>query len=168
NDIILGLASSGAHSNGYSLIRKIIEHKHVDLSADFNGEKLSDAIMAPTRIYVKSLLELIKQLPVKGLAHITGGGLVENVPRILPDQVMAVLQKDAWTMPPLFHWLQHQGNVADHEMARVFNCGIGMVIVVAPDQVETAINSLRASGETVWQIGEIKPRMTNQAATVLV
>ena len=168
NDIILGLASSGAHSNGYSLIRKIIEHKHVDLSADFNGEKLSDAIMAPTRIYVKSLLELIKQLPVKGLAHITGGGLVENVPRILPDQVMAVLQKDAWTMPPLFHWLQRQGNVADHEMARVFNCGIGMVIVVAPDQVETAINSLRASGETVWQIGEIKPRMTNQAATVLV
>ncbi len=168
NDIILGLASSGVHSNGYSLIRKIIEHKHVDLSADFNGEKLSDAIMAPTRIYVKSLLELIKQLPVKGLAHITGGGLVENVPRILPDQVMAVLQKDAWTMPPLFHWLQHQGNVADHEMARVFNCGIGMVIVVAPDQVETAINSLRASGETVWQIGEIKPRMTNQAATVLV
>lgn len=167
-DILLGLASSGAHSNGYSLIRKIIEHNHVDLSADFNGEKLSDAIMAPTRIYVKSLLDLISQLPIKGLAHITGGGLVENIPRILPDQVMAVVQKDAWIMPPLFHWLQQQGNVADHEMARVFNCGIGMVIVVSPDQAETAMSSLRASGETVWQIGEIKPRMADQAATVLV
>jgi phosphoribosylformylglycinamidine cyclo-ligase len=167
-DIVLGLASSGAHSNGYSLIRKIIENNRIDLSSDFNGKKLSDTIMAPTRIYVKPLLELIKQLPVKGLAHITGGGLIENVPRILPDQVMAVLQKNSWEMPPLFHWLQQQGNVADHEMVRVFNCGIGMVIVVAPDHVENAMNSLRASGETVWPIGEIKQRMTNQAATILV
>jgi len=167
-DIVLGLASSGAHSNGYSLIRKIIENNRIDLSADFHGKTLADTIMTPTRIYVKPLLELIKQLPVKGLAHITGGGLVENVPRILPDQVMAVLQKDAWAMPPLFHWLQQQGNVADHEMARVFNCGIGMVIVVAPDHTENALRSLRASGETVWQIGEIKPRINNQAATVLV
>lgn len=167
-DIVLGLASSGAHSNGYSLIRKIIENNRIDLSSDFNGKKLSDTIMAPTRIYVKPLLELIRQLPVKGLAHITGGGLIENVPRILPDQVMAVLQKNSWEMPPLFHWLQQQGNVADHEMLRVFNCGIGMVIVVAPDHVENAMNSLRASGETVWPIGEIKRRMANQAATVLV
>lgn len=167
-DIVLGLASSGAHSNGYSLIRKIIENNRIDLSSDFNGRKLSDAIMAPTRIYVKPLLELIQQLPVRGLAHITGGGLIENVPRILPHQVMAVLQKDSWEMPPLFHWLQQQGNVADHEMARVFNCGIGMVIVVAPHHVENAMNSLRASGETVWQIGEINPRIANQATTVLV
>lgn len=167
-DIVLGLASSGAHSNGYSLIRKIIDNNHIDLAADFYGKTFADTMMTPTRIYVKPVLELIKQLPVKGLAHITGGGLVENVPRILPHQVMAVLQRDSWQMPPLFHWLQQQGNIADHEMARVFNCGIGMVIVIAPDHVEKAMRSLRASGESVWQIGEIKSRMANQAATVLV
>lgn len=167
-DIVLGLASSGAHSNGYSLIRKIIENKRIDLSADFHGKTLADVIMAPTRIYVKSLLALIKQLPVKGLAHITGGGLVENVPRILPHHAMAVLQKNSWQMPPLFHWLQQQGNVTDHEMTRVFNCGIGMVIVVAPDHAENAMDSLRASGETVWKIGEIKQRLTHRTATVLV
>jgi phosphoribosylformylglycinamidine cyclo-ligase len=167
-DSVLGLASSGAHSNGYSLIRRIIENNRVDLAADFHGRTLADTIMAPTRIYVKSLLALIRQLPVKGLAHITGGGLVENVPRILPDQLTAVLRKDAWEMPPLFHWLQQQGNVSDHEMARVFNCGVGMVIIVAPDHAENAMRSLRASGETVWQIGEIKPRMTDQAPAVLV
>jgi phosphoribosylformylglycinamidine cyclo-ligase len=166
--MVLGIASSGAHSNGYSLIRKIIEHSHADLSADFHGQPLADAIMAPTRIYVKPLLALINQLPVKGLAHITGGGLVENVPRILPDRLAAVLYRDAWEMPPLFRWLQQQGNVADHEMARVFNCGIGMVVVVAPEHAENALHSLRAAGETVWRIGEIKPRTAGQAATVLI
>ncbi len=167
-DIVLGIASSGAHSNGYSLIRKIIENNRVDLTADFHGQPLADVIMAPTRIYVKPLLALINQLPVKGLAHITGGGLVENVPRILPDQLTAVLHRDTWEMPPLFHWLQQQGNVADHEMARVFNCGIGMVVVVAPEHTENALHSLRTAGEIVWRIGEIKPRTADQAATVLV
>ena len=167
-DIVLGIASSGAHSNGYSLIRKIIEHSHADLSADFHGQPLADAIMAPTRIYVKPLLALINQLPVKGLAHITGGGLVENVPRILPGQLAAVLHRDAWEMPPLFRWLQQQGNVTDHEMARVFNCGIGMAVVVAPEHAENALHSLRAAGETAWRIGEIKPRAAGQAATVLI
>ena len=167
-DMVLGIASSGAHSNGYSLIRKIIENNRVDLSADFHGQPLADAIMAPTRIYVKPLLALIEQLPVKGLAHITGGGLVENVPRILPDQLAAVLYRDAWEMPPLFRWLQQQGNIADHEMARVFNCGIGMVVVVAPEHTKNALHSLRAAGETAWRIGEIKPRAAGQAAAVLV
>lgn len=167
-DCVLGIASSGAHSNGYSLIRKIIENSRADLSMDFHGQTLADAIMAPTRIYVKPVLALIKELPVKGLAHITGGGLVENVPRILPDSLTAVLQKDTWRMPPLFQWLQQQGNVEDAEMARVFNCGIGMIAVVAPEHVADALDSLRANGETAWQIGEIKPRMTNQAATLLV
>lgn len=167
-DMVLGIASSGAHSNGYSLIRKIIEHSRADLSEDFHGQPLADAVMAPTRIYVKPLLALINQLPVKGLAHITGGGLVENVPRILPGQLAAVLHRDAWEMPPLFRWLQQQGNVTDHEMARVFNCGIGMVVVVAPEHAENALHSLRAAGETAWRIGEIKPRAANQAATVLV
>jgi phosphoribosylformylglycinamidine cyclo-ligase len=168
-DIVLGLASNGAHSNGYSLIRKIIEKNRVDLFMDFHGETLADVIMAPTRIYAKSLLALIKQLPVKGLAHITGGGLVENIPRILPNQVMAVLQKKSWETPPLFNWLQQQGNVCDYEMTRVFNCGIGMVIIVAPDYVEEALRNLNAAGETAWQIGEIKQRPSDgHAATILV
>ncbi|WP_305728877.1 phosphoribosylformylglycinamidine cyclo-ligase [Nitrosomonas sp. Nm166] len=167
-DIVLGLTSSGAHSNGYSLIRKIIENNQIDLFADFDGKTFADTLLAPTRIYVKPLLALIKRLPVKGLVHITGGGLIENVPRILPDQVMAVLHKNAWEMPPLFHWLQQQGNISDHEMTRVFNCGIGMIIVVAPEHAEDAMHNLQASGETVWQIGQIKQRMTDQAATVLV
>lgn len=167
-DIVLGLTSSGAHSNGYSLIRKIIEKNRIDLSSDLDGKAIADIIMAPTHIYVKPILKLIQQLPVKGLAHITGGGLIENVPRILPDRVMAVLHKNSWEMPPLFHWLQQQGNVAELEMARVFNCGIGMVIVVAPGDVDSAIQSLRAEGETVWQIGEIKSRASNQTATVIV
>lgn len=167
-DIVLGLASSGAHSNGYSLIRKIIDHHSVDLSMDFQGRTLADAIMTPTHIYVKSLLALIKQLPVKGLAHITGGGIVGNVPRILPDTVTAILHKDAWPMPPLFQWLQRQGNVTDEEMTRVFNCGVGMVAVIAPDQVSDAMEILRKSGETVWQIGEIKHRLPGQVATLLV
>lgn len=167
-DIVLGLASSGAHSNGYSLIRKIIDKNRIDLSTDLDGKTIADIIMAPTHIYVQPILKLIQQLPVKGLAHITGGGLIENIPRILPDQFMAVLHKNSWEMPPLFHWLQQQGNVAESEMARVFNCGIGMVIVVAPGDVDSATQSLRAEGETVWQIGEIKSRASNQTATVIV
>jgi phosphoribosylformylglycinamidine cyclo-ligase len=167
-DVVLGLASSGAHSNGYSLIRKIIEQNRIDLSGNLDGKTLTDLIMAPTRIYVKPVLQLMQQIPVKGLAHITGGGLVENVPRILPDTLMAVLQKRAWRMPPLFHWLQQQGNVADSEMARVFNCGIGMAIVIAPEHADTALGCLHAAGETVWTIGEIKPRQSDQAATVVV
>ncbi len=162
-DIVLGLASSGAHSNGYSLIRKIISAHQVDLQQSFDGRTLAACIMAPTRIYVKSVLELIRQIPVKGLAHITGGGLIENVPRILPDSMAAVLQKNTWTMPALFEWLQQTGHVADHEMARVFNCGIGMVIVVAPEQAAKAAQLLQDLGETVWQIGSIEPRGSHPA-----
>lgn len=167
-DIVLGLASSGAHSNGYSLIRKIIEQNCIDLSSNLAGKTIADIIMAPTHIYVKPILKLIQQLPVKGLAHITGGGLIENIPRILPQKVMAVLHKNSWEMPSLFHWLQQQGNVAEYEMARVFNCGIGMVIVVAPGNADSAIQILGAEGETMWQIGEIKSRASSQAPTVIV
>ncbi len=167
-DIVLGLASSGAHSNGYSLIRKIIDHCSADLSMDFDGKTLADTIMTPTHIYVKSLLALIKQLPVKGLAHITGGGMTGNVPRILPDAVTATLHRDAWPVPPLFQWLQRQGNVSDEEMARVFNCGIGMVVVIAPEHVGNTLNILRNAGETAWEIGEIGNRLPGQAATLLV
>jgi phosphoribosylformylglycinamidine cyclo-ligase len=166
-DAVLGLASSGAHSNGYSLIRKIIEKNNTDLSADFHGKALIDVIMAPTRIYVKPLLELMKHLPVKGMAHITGGGLTENIPRVLPEGVTAILKHDAWDMPPLFHWLRQQGNVNEQEMLRVFNCGIGMALVVAPEFVDTAMRLLRSSGETVWHIGTIRQRHADEAQTII-
>jgi phosphoribosylformylglycinamidine cyclo-ligase len=166
-DVVLGLASSGAHSNGYSLIRKIIEKNGADLSADFNGSALIDVIMAPTRIYVKPLLQLMGEMQVKGMAHITGGGLVENIPRILPENLAVVLEKEAWGMPPLFHWLQQQGNIADSEMHRVFNCGIGMAIIVAPELVDAAMQHLQSAGETVWQIGAVRQRGTDEAQTLI-
>ncbi len=166
-DAVIGLASSGAHSNGYSLIRKIIETNDIDLSANFNGKTLMDVIMAPTRIYVKPVLELMKHLPVKGLAHITGGGLVENIPRVLPEGFAAVLQKGEWDMPPLFRWLQQQGNVADREMHRVFNCGIGMVLIIAPELADSAIQLLKSAGETAWRIGIIRQRRANDAQTII-
>jgi phosphoribosylformylglycinamidine cyclo-ligase len=166
-DAVLGLASSGAHSNGYSLIRKIIEKNNTDLSADFYGKALIDVIMAPTRIYVKPLLELMKRLRVKGMAHITGGGLTENIPRVLPEGVTAILKRDAWDMPPLFHWLRQQGNVNESEMQRVFNCGIGMAVIVAPELADTAMQLLRSAGETVWRIGTIRQRHADEAQTII-
>ena len=124
--------------------------------------------MAPTRIYVKPVLSLVAAVPVKGIAHITGGGLVENVPRVLPDDCQAILHRDAWTMPPLFGWLQRNGQVADAEMHRVFNCGIGMVIVVAPNDAPKAIAHLEASGETATVIGRIAARAAGDAPTIVI
>jgi phosphoribosylformylglycinamidine cyclo-ligase len=166
-DVVLGLASSGAHSNGYSLIRKIIEKNNADLSSNLDGKTLIDVIMAPTRIYVKPVLELMKHLPVKGLAHITGGGLVENIPRVLPEGVTAVLKKASWDMPPFFRWLQQQGNVLDSEMHRVFNCGIGMVLIIAPELADNAVKLLQSAGETVWRIGVIRQRGADEAQTII-
>jgi phosphoribosylformylglycinamidine cyclo-ligase len=168
-DVLLGLASSGAHSNGYSLIRKIIEVASPDLDADFHGRPLRDALMEPTRIYVKPLLALMSDMPeaVKGMAHITGGGLTENVPRILGDQLAAHMDAAAWPMPPLFQWLQSAGNVAAQEMYRVFNCGIGMVVVVAPELADAAQASLQQAGETVHRIGRITARAPGQAPAVV-
>lgn len=167
-DVVLGLASSGAHSNGYSLVRKIIEVAQPDLNSDFHGRKLADVLMAPTRIYVKPLLALINTLEVKGMAHITGGGLVENVPRVLGKNLTAVLDHSTWVMPPLFTWLQQQGNVADAEMHRVFNCGIGMVVVVSKENASAAIAQLIQAGEQVWQIGEIRSRAGDEAQTQVI
>jgi phosphoribosylformylglycinamidine cyclo-ligase len=166
-DVVLGLASSGAHSNGYSLIRRILDRAKPDLAADFHGRPLGEALLAPTRIYVKPVLALLAEMPVKGIAHITGGGLVENVPRVLPDGVRAVLDRRAWPLPPLFGWLQQQGNVADAEMHRVFNCGIGMVLVVAAPDADRAIGRLAAAGETVHRIGRIEARPQGSPATVV-
>jgi phosphoribosylformylglycinamidine cyclo-ligase len=167
-DVVLGLASSGAHSNGYSLIRKIIERSGIDLNADFHGRPLADVVLAPTRIYVKPLLALMASLPVKGMAHITGGGLLENIPRVLPENLTAVLQKDRWIMPPLFSWMQKEGGVLDTEMHRTFNCGIGMAVIVSAADAEAAMRQLEAAGETVWRIGSIAQRQEGQAQTVVL
>ena len=166
-DAVLGLASSGAHSNGYSLIRKIIERSGIDLNSDFHGRPLRDVVLAPTRIYVKPMLALMEQLPVKGMAHITGGGLLENIPRVLPEGLTAVLRKNSWDMPPLFTWMQQEGNVAEKEMHRTFNCGIGMAVIVAAADAERAMQLLRDAGETVWQIGSVEKRAEGQPQTVV-
>jgi phosphoribosylformylglycinamidine cyclo-ligase len=171
-DVVLGLPSSGAHSNGYSLVRKIIARSKPDLDAAFDGEgtqtrTLADAIMAPTRIYVKPLLALMAALPVKGMAHITGGGLTENVPRVLPKGVKAVIDQSKWQRPKLFDWLQREGNVAEGEMHRVFNCGIGMVVVVARENVAQALQILNDAGEKAIEIGCIEARSEGEAPTIV-
>ena len=166
-DVLLGLASSGPHSNGYSLIRKIIERSEAPLDTQIDGAALGDALMAPTRIYVKALLSLLRDsgLSVHALSHITGGGLLENIPRVLPDSLAARIDTQAWTRPAVFDWLQTQGNVADTEMYRVLNCGIGMVVVVPENEASNAMAHLEAQGETVYRLGQIEPRQ--QDAVVL-
>lgn len=168
-DVVLGLSSSGAHSNGYSLIRKIIERSGIDLLAETNKQLALD-LLAPTRIYVKALLALMSAHPtmVKGMAHITGGGLTENIPRVLPDAVTAVIDRKLWVAPSIFAWLQHLGKVDDVEMARTFNCGIGMVVIVAKENAATAVAYLQASGESVFAIGEIRRRADGEAQTIVV
>jgi phosphoribosylformylglycinamidine cyclo-ligase len=167
-DVVLGLASSGVHSNGYSLVRKIISVAKPDLNADFHGRPLADVLMQPTRIYVKPLLALMATTEIKGMVHITGGGLVENVPRVLADNLTAVLDHSTWNMPPLFGWLQQHGGVKDAEMHRVFNCGIGMIVIVAADAAEAALAQLQAAGETVSKIGVIRARVGDEAQTIVV
>jgi phosphoribosylformylglycinamidine cyclo-ligase len=167
-DVVLGLASNGVHSNGYSLVRRILAQPGVKLSAKIGGRALKDAILAPTRIYVKPVLQLMKKIPVKGLAHITGGGLVDNIPRVLTDGLTAEIRSDAWPLPPLFRWLQERGNVADSEMHRVFNCGIGMILVVAEKDAKRAQALLAKTGEKVWRIGEIRRRKRGEAQTIVV
>lgn len=188
-DVVLGLASSGAHSNGYSLIRKIVERSGADLHADARqilgsafgasssetlggtalGPSLGAVLLEPTRIYVKPVLAALRDLPgaIKGLAHITGGGLTENVPRVLPENFRAVIDRTTWALPPLFTWLQQAGGVPISEMYRTFNCGIGMVAVVAPEQAQSVVKYLQAAGETVFEIGSIEVRNSEQAATIV-
>ena len=167
-DVLLGLASSGAHSNGYSLVRRILERSKPDLGADFHGRPLGEVLLEPTRIYVKPLLALMRQMRVKGMAHITGGGVVENVPRVLPESLKAVISRSSWPRPPLFQWLQREGEVADEEMHRVFNCGIGMAVVVAAQDVDAAARALSGSGETVFRIGRVEARKAAEPQALLV
>lgn len=172
-DVLLGLASSGAHSNGYSLIRRVLERVWGQVDApqaenDFHGRRFADVLLEPTRIYVKPMLQLIGALPVRAIAHITGGGLVENVPRVIPSGLQAVMHRDAWPMPPLFGWLQREGAIADSEMHRVFNCGIGLVVVVEAAEAERARAMLAAAGEQVWKIGEVVERPAQAPAAIVV
>jgi phosphoribosylformylglycinamidine cyclo-ligase len=167
-DVVLGLASSGIHSNGFSLVRKILSVATPDLDADFHGRPLADVLMAPTRIYVKPLLALMERIDVHGMVHITGGGLVENIPRVLQPGLTAELRRDRWPMPPLFSWLQQHGGVADAEMHRVFNCGIGMAVIVAADDADAAIAQLSAAGESVSTIGQIRARQGDEAQTIVL
>ncbi|NJC05936.1 phosphoribosylformylglycinamidine cyclo-ligase [Sphingomonas kaistensis] len=158
-DLLLGLASSGVHSNGFSLVRRLIEVNgwKLDRPARFDPERLlGQMLLEPTRIYVKSLLPEIRAGRIRGLAHITGGGLLENIPRVLPDDCHAVVDADSWALPPLFAWLQAGGSIEPEELARTFNCGIGMVVVVAPDQSDAVTEALVAAGETVHRIGRIE------------
>lgn len=166
-DIVIGLASSGPHSNGYSLIRRIVERSDMDLSSDFGGKTLGETLLEPTRIYVVPVLEAIKAVSVKGLVHITGGGLLENIPRILPEDVVAELRADDWERPPIFDFLQQAGNVEQSEMLRVFNCGIGMVVIVAESEVERLTTTLTGHGEKVFRIGAIRERTGAEAQTVV-
>ncbi len=171
-DLVLGLASSGAHSNGYSLIRKLIANSGIDFESDangfFGGKKFKDVVMAPTKIYVKSLLNLIDALPVKGMAHITGGGITENIPRVLPAGLTAEINAKSWQLPPLFQWLQAQGNITHSEMYKTFNCGIGMAVIVAKEHAALAKDLLQANGETVYEIGTVRAQAAGEAPTIVV
>ena len=169
-DVLIGLASSGPHSNGFSLIRRIVEVSGADLGASFDAHDartLGDALLTPTRIYVKPVLALIAALPVKGMAHITGGGLLENVPRMLGENLQACLEAGRWPRPAIFRFLQAQGRIDEHEMHRVFNCGIGMVLAVAPADAERAIDLLRAAGEDARSIGHVAPRAAGAAGCIV-
>ncbi len=155
-DRLLGLPSSGPHSNGYSLIRRILEVSGADLAAPLEGAPLADHLLAPTRLYVRTLRPLFERLDVRAVAHITGGGLPENLPRVLPDGCLAHIDPATWPRPPVFDWLQRQGGVADAEMYRTFNCGIGMVLCLPPAEAATALDLLADAGEAAWEIGVIE------------
>jgi phosphoribosylformylglycinamidine cyclo-ligase len=158
-DVILGLASSGIHSNGFSLVRRIVEREQWKLDERFpsgDGRTLAQAILEPTRIYVRSLLPLAQQRRIKGLAHITGGGLLENIPRVLPENCHAVVESDRWSLPAIFMLLQQSGGLVPEEMARTFNCGVGMAVIVGPDDTDGVTESLNQAGETVFRIGRIE------------
>ncbi|QIL89628.1 phosphoribosylformylglycinamidine cyclo-ligase [Microbulbifer harenosus] len=155
-DKLIALRSSGPHSNGYSLIRKVLEISGADLQKDLEGKTLAESLMAPTRIYVKNLLTLIKEVQVNSLCHITGGGLLENLPRVLPENTRAVIDTKSWELPPVFRWLQEAGNIEGREMYRTFNCGVGMVICVPAADADKALARLQELGEEAFVVGSIE------------
>jgi len=157
-DTLIGIASSGPHSNGYSLIRKVLDDSNDNLATEFDGRTLGEILLEPTKIYVSSIKQLLKKCDVKTLSHITGGGLLENLPRVIPDKVQVVIDTRSWTLPSIFEWLQKEGNIESQEMYRTFNCGVGMVVCVSGKNKDVAINCLQASGETAWEIGKVETR----------
>ena len=167
-DAVIGLASSGPHSNGYSLVRKILAVSEASLDEPFDGRTLGEALLEPTRIYVKPVLAVMEKIAVKGVAHITGGGLVENVPRVLPESCAARLEKSRWVRPAVFDWLQDKGRVPEAEMHRTFTCGIGMVLVVSAADAASAVAMLASQGVQAAQVGSIVPRASVDAPTVVV
>ncbi|MGL4578156.1 MAG: phosphoribosylformylglycinamidine cyclo-ligase [Shewanella xiamenensis] len=161
-DALIALASSGPHSNGYSLVRKVLEVSQADPQQDLNGKPLIQHLLEPTKIYVKSLLKLIDASDVHAMAHITGGGFWENIPRVLPENCKAVIQGDSWQWPAVFNWLMENGNIAEYEMYRTFNCGVGMIVALPADKVDAALALLAAEGEQAWLIGAIAAREGNE------
>jgi phosphoribosylformylglycinamidine cyclo-ligase len=167
-DVLLGIASSGPHSNGYSLIRKVLEVSGESVDMPFGDSTLGETLLTPTRIYVKALLALIKAMPIKALAHITGGGLPENLPRVLPKGSKAVVDTNSWQQPEIFGWLQKNGGIEDFEMLRTFNCGVGMVACIDAENVDAAIALLAEHGEQAWVLGSIKDKSADEDAVELV
>lgn len=157
-DVLIAMASSGPHSNGYSLVRKIIEVSQADINATFgeSGGTLGDALLAPTRIYVKTIHQLLTKFDIHAMAHITGGGLLENIPRVLPENTQAVIDENSWQLPEVFQWLQENGNVELTEMYRTFNCGVGMVLIASADEADAIISALKQNDETAWALGTIE------------
>lgn len=167
-DALIALGSSGPHSNGYSLIRKVIEISGVNpVTEQLDGKSLADQLLAPTKIYVKSILSLIEQVDVHAIAHLTGGGFWENIPRVLPDNTKAVIDEASWQWQPVFKWLQQNGNIDRYEMYRTFNCGVGMVIALPQSQVEQALAILRQAGEQAWLVGQIQSRDANEEQVII-
>lgn len=167
SDVLIGIASTGPHSNGYSLIRHILSERQCDLQQTFADSSLGEVLLAPTRIYVPALLALQKAIPVKAIAHITGGGLIENIPRVLPSHMQAQIDLSTWSRPPIFQWLQTEGQISDNEMWRTFNCGIGMVVCVTAENADKTLQILHEQGEKAWHIGHIAERSPQQPAVVL-
>jgi phosphoribosylformylglycinamidine cyclo-ligase len=166
-DQIIALGSSGPHSNGYSLIRKVLEVNNTDTDELLNGKTIGDHLIEPTKIYVKSVLALLKDVNAHALCHITGGGFWENIPRVLPEGAKAVIDGSSWQWPEIFNWLQEKGNITTHEMYRTFNCGVGMVIAVPADKLEQSIELLKAHGEDAWHIGAIETAQDNEEQVVI-
>lgn len=166
-DALIALASSGAHSNGYSLVRKIIEVSGVNPATEqLDGKPLADHLLAPTKIYVKSVLDLISKIEVHAVAHITGGGFWENIPRVLPNNTQAIIDESSWQWPAIFNWLQLAGNVSRHEMYRTFNCGVGLIIALPKAFADQAINLLNQHGEKAWLLGEIKTSTSTERVII--
>ena len=166
-DQLIALGSSGAHSNGYSLIRKVLEVNNTDTNELLDGKSIGDHLIEPTKIYVKSVLSLLKDVDVHALSHITGGGFWENIPRVLPADAQAIVNESSWEWPVIFKWLQENGNITTHEMYRTFNCGVGMMIVVPADSVEKSLEILKAGGENAWHMGEIANLASGEEQVVI-